>query len=302
MTGKSDDPARSGNVSPPPTLGAISAVVALVAMSRVDPVLATGTFCAVPRETRDRFVSLREGPGPKFRETRRVTPSDLLRVATERCRDGFGPTQCSLDGKWSFVADVTTASGGHARLQKGWARSTLLRHVACADDLDARADTAKKPALEPRAGTETQRGDIFSDPESIRKHVAPRRVPTVRISPADGRVLDGVAQRVAPALGNNSVAAPIPPTLPVADIDMICAGYHNSLPDPPTDVTEIAMIRNLCMNMTWKMYETSRSLWPNVGTSAQTSCIMFANEEVKKYKRFAFYPALTRCLKEAHGS
>ena len=103
-------------------------------MSTVDPVLATGTFCAVPRETRDRFVSLREGPGPKFRETRRVTPSDLLRVATERCRDGFGPTQCSLDGKWSFVADVTTASGGHARLQKGWARSTLLRHVACADD------------------------------------------------------------------------------------------------------------------------------------------------------------------------
>jgi len=162
------------------------------------------TFCAVPRETRDRFVSLREGPGPKFRETRRVTPSDLLRVATERCRDGFGPTQCSLDGKWSFVADVTTASGGHARLQKGWARSTLLRHVACADDLDARADTAKKPALEPRAGTETQRGDIFSDPESIRKHVAPRRVPTIRISPADGRVLDGVAQRE-PALGNQEV-------------------------------------------------------------------------------------------------
>src|SRR5215212_5958457 len=72
MTGKSDDPARSGNVSPPPTLGAISAVVAQVGMSTVDPVLATGTFCPVPRETRDRILSLREGPGPKFRETRRV--------------------------------------------------------------------------------------------------------------------------------------------------------------------------------------------------------------------------------------
>ena len=199
---------------------------------------------------------------------------------------------------------MTTASGGHARLQKGWARSTLLRHVACADGLDARADTAKKPALEPRAGTETQRGDIFSDPENIRKlNVAPRRVPTIRISPADGRVLDGVAQRE-PALGNqevNSVAASIPPTLPVANIDMICADHHNSLPDPPSDAAEIAMIRNLCMNMTWKMYEISRSLWPKVGTSAQTNCIMFANEEVKKYKRFVFYPALTRCLKEARG-
>ena len=107
----------------------------------------------------------------------------------------------------------------------------------------------------------------------------------------------GLAQRE-PALGNQEVN---PPTLPVANIDMICADHHNSLPDPPSDAAEIAMIRTLCMNMTWKMYEISRSLWPKVGTSAQANCIMFANEEVKKYKRFVFYPALTRCLKEARG-
>jgi len=51
----------------------------------------------------------------------------------------------------------------------------------------------------------------------------------------------GLAQRE-PALGNQEVN---PPTLPVANIDMICADHHNSLPDPPSDAAEIAMIRNL---------------------------------------------------------
>ena len=59
-------------------------------------------FRAVPRET-ETGLCLREKAGAKFLGDEALMPSYLLWVATERRRDGFCPTQCSLDEKWSLL-------------------------------------------------------------------------------------------------------------------------------------------------------------------------------------------------------
>lgn len=98
------------------------------------PADATNSYCAVIERTSDNFVSLRNGSGVAFSERGRAMLSDLLWIATERCRDDFGLNLCDERGKWVFVEEVVRSDRALRSGVKGWAKASLIRQVACADE------------------------------------------------------------------------------------------------------------------------------------------------------------------------
>ena len=96
------------------------------------PSFASETFCAVTERTSDGFVSVRSGPGTDYNVLGKVHLSDFLYVGTERCRNDFGPTLCSEDGRWVFVEEVRKQS--KVFVLKGWIKNSLIRQVTCPDD------------------------------------------------------------------------------------------------------------------------------------------------------------------------
>lgn len=95
---------------------------------------ATSTFCAVTRETKDGFVSLRVGPAATYKQIGTLFPSDFLYVGTELCRADFGAMLCSNHGRWIFVEAVKRFKNFSNMNLKGWANSSLIRQVQCPDE------------------------------------------------------------------------------------------------------------------------------------------------------------------------
>lgn len=110
----------------------ISALLAFSAIcSTSGPSFSTATFCAVTDKTTDGFVTIRDGPGTRYKSLGKLEPSNLLWVATEQCRSDFGPSLCDTSGQWVFVERVfRVAPSPHAQL-RGWVNSRLIRQVAC---------------------------------------------------------------------------------------------------------------------------------------------------------------------------
>lgn len=108
-----DGPGRKRDGTAPISMShtAIGVLMTSLVIVSPQPVHATADGCAVVLKTPDGFLSVREGPGTRFRVLTEVHRGETLLIDTAQCGAIRGRTVCDSSMAWTHVTSVPRIDG-----------------------------------------------------------------------------------------------------------------------------------------------------------------------------------------------
>ena len=110
------------------------AVASITPSSKIAKATADG--CAVVLKTPDGFLSLRDGPGMRFKVLEKLRQGDVLYIDTVECSAISGTMVCGNPKEWTHVNTVPRLDGPIEEAKKftqGWVASKYIQWFECSE-------------------------------------------------------------------------------------------------------------------------------------------------------------------------